>query len=79
MEILHLPLTLLLYLTAAVLTARGKRLKYGYALLSIGGLFWAVGTVSALVDGVPLDEPLCMALLLLLLSVGRRKEGAVEE
>jgi len=76
MELLHFPLTLLLYLSAAVLAALGARLKRGYAFAFAGGLFWAAGSVDALVEGVPLDELLCVTLALLLASTGPGKRRA---
>ncbi len=76
MEILHAP-PVPLYLAAAVLTGLGACLRRGRVPAFLGGLFWAAGTVSALVEGASPDGILCVTLALLLLSTGfwRRKAG----
>ncbi len=65
------------YLASAVLTALGAGLKRMSAPAFLGGLFWAAGTVGALVEGAGLPELLCVTLALLLLSTGfwRRRAG----
>ncbi len=75
MEIPVFPLAL--YLTAAVLTALGAALERGGAPAFLGGLSWAAGTVSALVEGAGLEEILCVTLALLLISTSgeRRRAG----
>lgn len=67
MELLRSPLVLVLYLGAALLTVWGA-LRRRFAPSFLGGLLWAAGTVCALVDGAGLEEVLCAALALLLLS-----------
>ena len=68
MELLQSPLALVLYLSAAVLTAWGAA-RRGYVLSFLGGLLWGGGTVCALVDGAGLDG------LLLISAAPRRGEG----
>ncbi len=65
-----------LYLAAAVLTALGAGLERGRVPAFLGGLFWAAGTVGALVEGAGPDEILCVTLALLLLSAGFQKQRA---
>lgn len=77
MEMLRSLLTPL-YLSAA-LTALGAGLKRGRIPAFLGGLCWAVGTINALVEGVALEEILCVTLILLAVSTGFWKQGAAEK
>lgn len=70
MTIVQSPLTVLPLLAAVLLTVCGASLKRGHALSFFGGLCWAAGTVSALVEGAALDEVLIVTLVLLLVSTG---------
>lgn len=70
MTIVQSPLTALPLLAAVLLGICGASLKRGHTLSFLGGLCWAAGTVSALVEGVPLDEVLIVTLALLLVSTG---------
>ena len=70
MTIVQSPLTALPLLAAVLLGVCGASLKRGHALSFLGGLCWAAGTVSALVEGAPLDEVLIVTLALLLVSTG---------
>lgn len=65
-----------LYLASAVLAALGAILERGRVPAFAGGLFWAAGTVCALVEGAGLPELLCVTLALLLISDGLGKRGA---
>ncbi len=65
-----------LYLASAVLTALGAFLERGRIPAFLGGLLWAAGTVSALVEGAELPEVLCATLALLLISAGFWKRRA---
>ena len=70
MTIFQSPLTALPLLAAAVLSVCGASLKRGHILSFLGGLCWAAGTVSALVEGAALDEVLIVTLALLLATTG---------
>ena len=70
MAIVQSPLAVLPLLAAAVLGICGASLKRGRTLSFLGGLCWAGGTVSALVEGAALDEVLIATLALLLVSTG---------
>ena len=70
MTIVQSPLTALPLLAAVLLGVCGASWKRGHALSFLGGLCWAAGTVSALVEGAPLDEVLIITLALLLVSTG---------
>ena len=75
MELLQSPLALVLYLSAAVLTAGGAA-RRGSGRPGLGGRLWGGGTVCALVDGAGLDGVLVITLALLLISAApRRGEG----
>ncbi len=65
-----------LYLASAVFTALGAGLERGRVPAFLGGLLWAVGTVSALVEGAGLPVSLCVTLALLLISTGFWKRRA---
>ncbi len=65
-----------LYLASAVLTALGESLERGRVPAFLGGLLWAAGTMSALVEGAGLPEILCVTLVLLLISTGFWKRRA---
>lgn len=70
MTIVQSPLTALPLLAAVLLSVCGASLERGHTLSFLGGLCWAAGTVSALVEGASLDETLVVTLALLLVSTG---------
>ena len=70
MTIFQSPLTALPLLAALLLSVCGASLKRGHILSFLGGLCWAAGTVSALVEGAALAEVLIVTLALLLATTG---------
>lgn len=75
MELLQFPLALALYLGGLALTALGAGRRPRPLPAFGGGMLWCAGTVSALVEGAPLDEILAAALALLLASTGFWSRG----
>lgn len=77
MNMLHSIPAMLLFAAAAILTLWGPWTKRGGVLTFFGGLAGAAGLLAALVDGATLREGLACVLVLLLLSLRRRKGGTV--
>lgn len=69
------PLTAALYLAAAVLTVWGAFRAENRLPAFGGGLLWAAGTVSALVEGASLEAVLTATLVMLLASTGVWRRG----
>ena len=64
----------LLYLAALALTVLSRLFKKGSGLAYIGGVFWAAGTITALVDASSMTEVLVFTLLMLTAAgIGKRR------
>lgn len=75
MTILSSPVTILIFVAAAVLTAVSACVKKLFWLQYIGGFVFAAGVVAALVSGCGLQEIVVVTLFMLLLCAALRKRG----
>lgn len=75
MTVLADPLTLALMLAAFLLSVLDSALKKSSAVGYLGGAFWVVGVLRALILGAGLEEMLIVLLILLLAENIFRRRG----